>query len=464
MGEISIGLRKALAVTLSLTAIAFSAHSLSIEPEEIDFDNLPTYSFNAVGPIFVDGIYYNVYRSHELLKDPSQDSYLAAVVCSYSYLSQPTHDGASNYTGEITIPETIEYAGRTFVVDALGTLAFANATGLTKLNLPNTIRVINPRCFENCYNLTELKLPNTMNMIHQFAFAVKSIKELTLPDTLLQIEPQIYESGSPLVFNPTRIKFSSNSFIPEKGYAPISEYGFQGTYNGTKILEFPGTRFSMYWVYEPYVFNGPADAGYIAAYFNPTDRFASVKGALSKHSLKYIISAAEVPPVIEAPGPEMIQPYGEPYSQKDIDTYEYVWTNRMTCKEPGLFGKYADIDDMTLVVPRGSEQAYAEAPVWSEFKKIRGVDNIEQYRNEDALAALEQITEDNATSVTVRVENSRVIITAPEGTDVTILSPDGRICDTLRTSASVSESRDLSAGLYLVRAAGLTFKILVRVL
>lgn len=469
---------KLFATAIIMPLASLCAFSQNVEPKDIDIDldNLPPYLYQAKGPILVDGIYYKLYRSKELLKDHNGDYYLAAAVYPCYDISKaktdeenlplPGFNGNSSadpvpyYTGEVTIPETIEYCGKTFVVDALGPNSFQNSYGMTKLNLPNTIRVIAMRSFINCCRLTELNMPNTINRLEAYTFAHNGLKEFQLPDSLLELEEQLlYPRG--MDFNPTALKFSPNSFVPEERYAPISNLGIQQVYNGTKILELPGTRFSLFWEYNQYVYISLVDAGYIAAYFNPTDRFASIRGALHPLSLKYIIVGTDTPPVIECPGPEMILTYGTILSPEEEASGEYVWDKYITAKEPGLFIKDENYDNLTLIVPTGSEQAYAEAPVWSKFKNIRGVANIEQYRNEDALAGLEQIVTDEE-SITVRGEASRILINAPEGTFATILTPDGRICQNLRTGTSITESKVLPAGLYIVRAGTHTFKTLVK--
>ena len=64
----------------------------------------------------------------------------------------------TNLSGEITIPSSVTYDGKTYTVYGIGGNAFYKNSTITKVNLPNTIKKINRYAFYNCTALTKIKL------------------------------------------------------------------------------------------------------------------------------------------------------------------------------------------------------------------------------------------------------------------------------------------------------------------
>ena len=54
------------------------------------------------------------------------------------------------YSGNITIPETVDYEEKTYRVKAIEELAFAGCTGLTSIDIPNSVRIIGTSAFIGC--------------------------------------------------------------------------------------------------------------------------------------------------------------------------------------------------------------------------------------------------------------------------------------------------------------------------
>ena len=90
------------------------------------------------------------------------------------------------YTGEITIPSSINYNGEDIIVDFISSNAFANAT-ITKVTIPSTVYFIGSQAFYHCESLTEITLPEGLREISVSAFAGCPITSLTLPGTLTTI-------------------------------------------------------------------------------------------------------------------------------------------------------------------------------------------------------------------------------------------------------------------------------------
>ena len=98
----------------------------------------------------IDGIYYNLIsegQQAEVTKNPSE------------------------YSGAITIPETVEYNDVTYSVTSIGDYVFSSCTGLTSIEIPNSVTSIGKSAFNNCYGLTSVTIPNSVTSIGGFAFS-----------------------------------------------------------------------------------------------------------------------------------------------------------------------------------------------------------------------------------------------------------------------------------------------------
>ena len=69
-------------------------------------------------------------------------------------------DSYSNeYSGEIVIPETVTYGGKTYSVTSIGA-AFDGCSGLTSVTIPASVTSIGSGAFNGCSGLTEIKVDN----------------------------------------------------------------------------------------------------------------------------------------------------------------------------------------------------------------------------------------------------------------------------------------------------------------
>ncbi|MBO4871559.1 MAG: leucine-rich repeat protein [Muribaculaceae bacterium] len=86
------------------------------------------------------------------------------------------------YTGDIVIPDSVEYNGVFYTVTATAANAFLNCTGLTSLVLPETCITIGRSCFKGCTALTVSPIPMTASTIGTGALAgCIGLEEFTVP-------------------------------------------------------------------------------------------------------------------------------------------------------------------------------------------------------------------------------------------------------------------------------------------
>ena len=98
----------------------------------------------------IDGIYYN----------------LVSKVKAAEVTSNP-----NKYSGEIVIPESVEYGGMTYSVTSIGNEAFEDCSGLTSVIIPNSVTTIGNDAFNWCISLTSVIIPNSVTSIGNEAFS-----------------------------------------------------------------------------------------------------------------------------------------------------------------------------------------------------------------------------------------------------------------------------------------------------
>ena len=97
--------------------------------------------------------------------------------------------GSVMYSGDVVIPETVEFGGQHYVVDSIGEWAFNACSGLMSVKLPEKLRVIGRLAFVDCYGLTSLSFPEGMTQIGDGAFQrCGRLETLFFPSTMKSID------------------------------------------------------------------------------------------------------------------------------------------------------------------------------------------------------------------------------------------------------------------------------------
>lgn len=92
----------------------------------------------------VDGIYYKITSS------------TAPLTVAVTFQGGSYSAVANEYSGEITIPETVSYNEETYSVTSIVNQAFRGCTSLTSVVIPQSITSVGDRVFYGCTQLTEL--------------------------------------------------------------------------------------------------------------------------------------------------------------------------------------------------------------------------------------------------------------------------------------------------------------------
>ena len=105
----------------------------------------------------VDGIYYSITSSKNL-----------TVAVSYRGSSYSSY--SNEYTGSVTIPESVTYNDVTYSVTSIGDYAFFCCDGLTSVTIGNSVTEIGSLAFFWCDGLTSITIPNSVTSIDKRAF------------------------------------------------------------------------------------------------------------------------------------------------------------------------------------------------------------------------------------------------------------------------------------------------------
>ena len=117
----------------------------------------------------VDGIYYNL--------------------ISNGNVAEVTDNGFYNkYSGNITIPSSINVNKVEYSVTSIGKSAFYECWDLTSVTIPNSVTSIGEYAFFGCSGLTSVTIPNSVTSIGEGAFAgCSGLTSVTIPNSVTSI-------------------------------------------------------------------------------------------------------------------------------------------------------------------------------------------------------------------------------------------------------------------------------------
>ena len=82
---------------------------------------------------------------------------------------------SNEYSGNVVIPESVTYNGKTYSVTSIGYEAFRSCSGLTSVTIPNSVTSIGNFAFYSCSSLTSIIIPYSVTSIGEGAFIYTGI-------------------------------------------------------------------------------------------------------------------------------------------------------------------------------------------------------------------------------------------------------------------------------------------------
>ena len=156
-----------------------------------------------------DGIYYNITSS----------SVPYTVAVAYKGTSSLQYSG--EYSGAITIPESVTYNGVTYSVTSIGEEAFYYCSGLTSVTIPSSVTSINDYAFSRCSGLTSVTIGNSVTSIGEGAFYYcRRLTSVTIPSSVTSIGRSAFSETAWYNSQPDGLVYAGNVAYIYKGTMP----------------------------------------------------------------------------------------------------------------------------------------------------------------------------------------------------------------------------------------------------
>ena len=97
------------------------------------------------------------------------------------------------YSGDIIIPETVDYDGKTYSVTSIALSAFESCDGLTSVTIGNNVKCIGKWAFYYCKGLTSVTFGNSVQTIETAAFyGCHALTSVTIPKSVTRIDESAF--------------------------------------------------------------------------------------------------------------------------------------------------------------------------------------------------------------------------------------------------------------------------------
>ena len=112
---------------------------------------------------------------------------IGGICYSVRYVAKDTYDIAvtnkeGRYSGDIVIPQTINYDGKERQVTSIDYRCFSGCTELTSVKIPDGVTSLKRDCFKDCSSLTSVIIPNSVTSLGEASFyGCSKLESVKLP-------------------------------------------------------------------------------------------------------------------------------------------------------------------------------------------------------------------------------------------------------------------------------------------
>jgi hypothetical protein len=100
---------------------------------------------------------------------------------------------SKSYAGNVVIPESVTYNGKTYRVTSIRKCAFNGSSNLTSVTIPNSVTSIGPNAFGVCSGLTSVTIPNSVTSIGDGAFSgCSGLTAITISNNVTSIDNSVF--------------------------------------------------------------------------------------------------------------------------------------------------------------------------------------------------------------------------------------------------------------------------------
>ncbi len=112
-----------------------------------------------------------------------------------SYQGSSSSSSYYEYTGNVIVPQTVNYNGKTYPVTSIGESAFYWCTNLTSVTIPKSVTKIGENAFYECSSLTSIEIPNSVTSIGESAFNnCSDLTSIEIPNSVTSIDKDVFEN------------------------------------------------------------------------------------------------------------------------------------------------------------------------------------------------------------------------------------------------------------------------------
>ena len=284
-----------------------------------------------------------------------------------NYYNENIFDSQKKYSGDITIPETVDYAGKTYSVTSIGEYAFYNCKDLTSVNIPNSVTAIDPSAFESCSSLASITIPNSVTTIGDEVFSgCTGLTSVTIPNSVTTIGDEVFISctGLTSITIPKSVTKIGDGIFTATGLETIIVENSNPVYdsrdNGNAIIE-TKTNTLIAGCKNTVIPGSVTTINDFAFFLCPGLTSIVIPNSVTSIGECAFYGCTDLTSVIS-----LIE---EPFEIED-DVFE------MADDVPWDYEITSEFTTATLYVPTGTKAKYESTPAWNMFTNIvEGIEN-----------------------------------------------------------------------------------------